>query len=192
LAGVEKKARRERRVIACVDETGHSFRARLNATWAPRGHTPVLRRLSKRREISSVIAVTPAGRLTAWHVDGSVKGPDTCRALQHFRRRLGRPLLVIWDRGAAHTARVVQAFLASHPRDYATATLPAYAPELNPEEQANAIIKRRMANACPDSVPALKAHACRGIRYLQRHPNIIRHFFVHTGMEMAIYNREGQ
>ncbi|MBA4071273.1 MAG: hypothetical protein C0497_05460 [Gemmatimonas sp.] len=154
---VHLKARRERRVIACVDETGHSFRARLNATWAPRGHTPVLCRLSKRRDISSIIAVTPAGRLTAWHVDGSVKGPDTCRALRHFRRVLARPLLVLWDRGAAHTAHVVQEFVATHPRDYATATLLADAPELNPEEQANAIIKRRMANACPDSVPALKA-----------------------------------
>src|SRR3712207_8481374 len=41
-------------------------------TWALRGATPVLRRLSKRREVSSVVAVTPAGRLYARHVRGSV------------------------------------------------------------------------------------------------------------------------
>jgi transposase len=151
----------------------------------------VLRRLSKRREISSVIAVTPDGRLAAWHVRGSVKGPTTCRALRHFRQVFRRPLLVIWDRGTAHTACEVQAFLAAHPRDFAAARLPAYAPELNPEEQANALIKRRMANAVPASLAELKAHACRGIRYLQRHPTLVQHFFAHAGLPVSIHHREG-
>lgn len=174
-----------------MDETGHTFRARVTTTWAPQGRPPVLRRVSKRREISSVIAVTPTGRLAAWHVRGSVKGPTTCRALRHFRHVFRHPLLVIWDRGTAHTAHEVQAFLAAHRRDYATATLPAYAPELNPEEQANAIIKRRMANAVPASLPELKAHACRGIRYLQRHPALVRHFFAHAGLPVSTHQREG-
>ncbi len=138
-----------------------------------------------------MIAVTPTGRLAAWHVRGSVKGPTTCRALRHFRHVFRHPLLVIWDRGTAHTAHEVQAFLAAHRRDYATATLPAYAPELNPEEQANAIIKRRMANAVPASLPELKAHACRGIRYLQRHPALVRHFFAHAGLPVSTHQREG-
>src|SRR3712207_9312723 len=59
----KKRARREGRTIIFLDETGHSFRARPGTTWARRGVTPVLRRLSKRREVASVAAVTPAGRL---------------------------------------------------------------------------------------------------------------------------------
>jgi hypothetical protein len=100
--------------------------------------TPVLQRLSKRREVSSVVAVTPAGQLYARHVRGSVSSPVVIRALQHFRRQIGRPLLVVWDRLNAHRAHRTAAFLARHAHDFAVAYLPAYAPDLNPEELCNA------------------------------------------------------
>lgn len=80
-----------------MDEAGHTFRARVEPTWALQGRTPVARRLSRRRELSSVIAVTPDGRLYAWHVPGSVPGADVARALKHFRAWIGTPLLVVWD-----------------------------------------------------------------------------------------------
>lgn len=83
-------------------EAGHSFRARRNATRVPRDCTPVRRRLSRRLEVFGIVAVSPAGRLVAWHLDGSVKGSDTCRTLQHSRRRRARRFLVIWDPGRAH------------------------------------------------------------------------------------------
>jgi transposase len=104
------------------------------------------------------------------------------RALGHFHRVFRRALLMVWDRANTHTDRRVQAFVAAHPVDFATWPLPPYAPELNPEEQANAIIKRRMANALPDSVAELRAWACRGVRYLQRHPTLVQHFFEHAGL----------
>ena len=53
---------------------------------------------------------------------------------------------------------------------------------MNPEEQANGIIKSRMANALPGSIAELKAWTCRGIRYLQRHPEIVTNFFRHAGL----------
>ena len=103
----KKRAYREGRSIVFLDETGHSFRARPSTTWARRGVTPVLQRLSKRREVSSVVAVTPTGQLYARHVRGSVSSPVVIRALQHFRRQIGQPLLVVWDRlnAFAPTAR---------------------------------------------------------------------------------------
>lgn len=156
----------------------------MRTTWAPAGHPPVLRRRSRRREISSIIAVTPAGRVTARHVWGTVHGPEVIRALRHFRRVLGTPLFLVWDHSNTHTDRRVQDFLARHARDYAAAYLPPYAPELNPEEQANARIKGRMANALPESVTELKAWAGRGIRYLQRHPGLVANFFRHAGLHV--------
>jgi hypothetical protein len=153
-------------------------------TWALRGRPPRLKRLSKRRELSSLIAITPAGQLAACHVEGSVHGPDVIRALKHCRRRFGRPLLIVWDRLNAHRDRRVQAFLAAHARDFATHELPAYAPELNPEEQANAVIKARTANALPADIAELKAHACRAVRHLQRHPEMVRNFFRHAGLHV--------
>lgn len=129
-----------------------------------------------------MIAVTPDGRLYAWHVPGSVHGADVVRALKHFRAWIGAPLLVVWDRLNAHRGADVRYLLAERPRDFAVAFLPAYAPELNPEEQANAVLKRRVANALPGSVDELLGHVRRGIRYLQHHPAMVRHFFEHAGL----------
>src|ERR671916_672433 len=50
-----------------VDETGFSFRAKTGSTWAPRGQTPVLRRVSQRRAFSTVIGLTLSGRLYKRH-----------------------------------------------------------------------------------------------------------------------------
>jgi hypothetical protein len=77
----------------------------------------VLRRLSKRREVSSIVAVTPDGRLHARHFRGSISSRRVILALRHFRRKVGAPLLVVWDRLNAHRARRTAAFLAAHPRE---------------------------------------------------------------------------
>jgi transposase len=156
---LKKKARRRRATIVLVDETGHSFGARTGLTWARRGQTPLLRRTSKRREVSSVVGITPDGRLAARHVRGAVTSAVVIATLRYFRRRLGPRLLIIWDRLNAHRARATQRFLAEHADQLAVAFLPAYAPELNPEEQCNAWVKRDMQNALPATVDELASLA---------------------------------
>ena len=64
-----KKARRKGADIVFVDETGFSFRAKAATTWAPMGQTPILRRISKRRELSTVIGLTLSGKLYKRHFE---------------------------------------------------------------------------------------------------------------------------
>ncbi|WP_434346681.1 transposase [Myxococcus virescens] len=114
LASNKKGARRSGRTIAFLDETGHTFRARLGTTWAPVGQTRVLNRLSRRREVSSVVLLTaPRGRerpkVFARHFVGAVHDKEVIAALRYFRRRRGRPLVIIWDRLQAHRSRAVGA-----------------------------------------------------------------------------------
>jgi transposase len=142
----------------------------------------VLKRLSKRREISSVVAVTTTGQLYARHVRGSVSSGVVIRALQHFRRQIGRRLLVVWDRLNAHRAQKTAAFLARHARDFAVAFLPAYAPDLNPEEQCNAWVKRAMENALPRDIADLHRLVRRAFRRLQHRPDLIISCFRHAGL----------
>lgn len=125
--------------------------------------------------------MTPRGRLAACHVRGSVHAPDVIRTLKHCRRRFGR-LLIVWDRLNTHRDQRVKAFIAAHPKDFLTHELPPYAPQLNPEEQANALIKARTANALPATVEELRDDARRAVRYLQRHPEMVRGFFRHAGL----------
>lgn len=169
-----------------MDETGHTFRARLGTTWAPRGQPPILRRTSQRREVSSVAALVapldgPA-RLYARHFRGSVRAEQVIVALRYFRQRIGRPLIVVWDRLHAHQAKLVQAFVAAHPHDYWIEWLPPYAPDLNPEELCNGAVKRETLNAAPGSVDDLLRLARRSFIRLGRHPDLLHSFFRHAGL----------
>jgi transposase len=145
----------------------------------------VLQRLSKRREVSSIVAITPDGRLYARHVRTSVSSETVISALRAFRRQISTPLLVVWDRLNAHRSRATMDFIASHAQDYAVAYLPAYAPELNPEEQCNALVKRATANALPGSVDDLHRLARREFGRLKRHLEMIVRFFRHAGLSVA-------
>ena len=147
--------------------------------------TPVLRRVSKRREVSSIVAITPDGRLYARHVRTSVSSEIVISVLRSFRRKIGTPLLVVWDRLNAHRSKLTTAFIAAHSHDYVVAYLPAYAPELNPEEQCNAIVKRAMANALPGSVADLHRLARREFGRLKRRPEMIVSFFRHAGLSVT-------
>jgi transposase len=154
-------------------------------TWARRGITPVLQRVSKRREVSSVVAITPDGRLYARHFRTSISSRCVIQALRYVRRKIGTPLLVVWDRLNAHRSRATMDFVSAHARDYAVAYLPAYAPELNPEEQCNALVKHAMANALPGSVDDLHRLARREFSRLKHRPEMIVRFFLHAGLSVT-------
>jgi transposase len=175
--------------VIFVDETGHTFRARLGTTWAPIGQPPVLRRVSQRREVSSIAGLVapldrPA-RLYARHFAGSLHGEQVIAALRYFRRQVGCPLLVVWDRLPAHRAQPVRRFLAAHPADYQVEWLPPYAPELNPEELCNGAVKQDLLSALPDSVDDLRRQVrCSFIR-LGRRSAVLQSFFHHAGLAVT-------
>jgi hypothetical protein len=150
----------------------------------------VLRRISKRREVSSVVAVTApldgeTPRLFARHFMGSIHGDEVITALRYFRRRVGQPLLLIWDHLQAHRAVKVHDYLAGHPEDFAVEWLPGYAPELNPEEQCNNCVKLGMLNAAPESPDELRALARTNFRRLGRKPHLLTKFFHHAGLSVT-------
>jgi transposase len=135
--------------------------------------------------VSSIVAITPDGRLHARHFRTSVSSETVILDLRYFRRKIGTPLLVVWDQLNAHRSQVTIAFIAAHAQDFAVAYLPAYAPDLNPEEQCNACVKRTMENALPGSVEDLHHLVRREFARLQRRPEMIVSFFRHAGLSVT-------
>jgi transposase len=148
--------------------------------------------VSKRREVSTIAGLAapldrPA-RLYARHFRGSIRGGQVITALRYFRRRIGRPLVVVWDRLNAHRAAPVRAFVAAHPDDYRLEWLPPYAPDLNPEELCNGAVKRALQNAAPGSVDELRRQARTGFRRLGRRRALLHHFFEHAGLPVKRFS----
>lgn len=181
LAAHSKKARQLRATIAFVDEVGFSFLSKTGSTWAPRGQTPTLRRVSQRRALSTVVALTTTGKLLKRHFRHAVRGVDVLVALQHFRRHLPGPLIIVWDRLSAHRDRQVQQFIAAD-CDLYVEWLPPYAPDLNPEEQCHGNVKQHLRNTTPAHVEELQQQVDRGFARLRQRPDLLQSFFHHAGL----------
>jgi transposase len=170
-------------VIVFVDETGFSFQVEPGTTWAPKGRTPVLRRVSKRRQVSTAIGLTTSGRVYKKHFDHAIHGADTVAHLRHLRRRIEGPMIIVWDRLQAHRSAVVKEFLAEHP-EIEIEWLPSYAPELNPEEDCHGNVKDRMKGATPETEAEIREQADRGFARLRRRPDLLLDFFHHAGLRI--------
>lgn len=105
-------------------------------------------------------------------------------ALRYFQRKVGRPLVVVWDRLAAHRAPEVRALLQAHPNDFSLKWLPPYSPDLNPEEGCNSQVKAAMRNAAPVSADELRQQVRNAFVRLGRRPSTLRGYFRHAGLSL--------
>lgn len=171
-------------MIVFIDETGFSYQVEARTTWGPKGRTPVVRTVSKRRQVSTAIGLTASGRIYKKHFDHAIHGEDMVVLLEHLRRRVGGPMVLIWDRLQAHRSAVVKDFLARHP-ELDIEWLPKYAPELNPEEGCHGNVKDRLSNATPETDEEIRRQADRGFARLRRRPDLLLSFFHHAGLRVT-------
>lgn len=167
------------------DEFGYSFQESLATTWAPVGKRPVLRRVTKeRRAISTAVALTLSGKIYKKHFEGSVNSESLIMALEHMRSHVqGRKIILIWDRARIHRSQVVQAYLQQHP-EFIVEKLPAYAPQLNPEEYCHGNVKQHLKNACPKTKEDIRSMLNLGFARLRRRPDLILSFFHAAGLSV--------
>ena len=161
------------------DEFGFSFQEQLATTWARRGKRPIFRRVTKeRRALSTAVALTLSGKIYKRHFEGSIKSENLIQALEHVQRQLPGNIILIWDRASIHLSKVTKAYLQNQP-DILVEELPAYAPQLNPEEYCHGNVKQRLRNARPASKKEIRSMLDRGFARLRHRPDLLRGF-VHT------------
>jgi transposase len=155
-------------------------------TYAPCGETPVLRALLNREHLSVMSGITPAGQLLTWRRRRALTGPDSAAFLRHLCDHFGGKLLVIWDGGAIHRAQEVKAFLAHGGAGRVhLERLPAYAPELNPDEGVWQHLKHvELANLCCLNLDHLDAELTLAVRRMRRRPELIRSFFAGAELDL--------
>ena len=164
------------------DEFGFSFQEPLARTWAPRGKRPILRRVEyERRGLSTAVALTLSGKIYKRHFSGSMKSAQVVVMLKHLHGHMPGPLLLIWDRASIHKSRETQTYLEAHPEIHAE-RLPAYAPELNPEELCHGNVKAHLKNAAPETVGEIRTLLDRGFARLRQRPDLLYHFVRHAGL----------
>lgn len=152
-------------------------------TYALAGQTPVLKVPLTRDHLSTIGGITPQGRIFMQSQDHSYKSPDVVRFLQLLLREIPGKLLVIWDGAPIHRGQPVKDFLAKGgAKRIHLERLPAYAPELNPQEGVWNLLKRvELKNVCCLDLQHVQREVRRAKERLRHRKPILRQCFAHAG-----------
>jgi len=186
LGGDEKKARLERRTLVFVDESGFYLLPAAVRTYAPRGQTPILRVFQTRDHLSVMSGITPHGELFTLTRYDALKGSHSVHFLKHLHQHIESRLLVIWDGSPIHRNQDVKAYLADGAAKHIhLERLPAYAPDLNPDEATWQHLKHvELRNVCCLDLPQLSQELGLAIARLRRKPAVIQSFFARAGLAL--------
>lgn len=163
----------------------------VRATWAPRGHTPVLRHrfVWKRLSIASALVYEPDGS-TAHLVFELRPGAYNTETLIEFltflhQFELDRAVLLVWDGLPAHRSRRMLDWVASQRHWLSIERLPGYAPDLNPTEQVWGNLKStELANLCSDTIAEVADNAEGGLDRISSDAALCFAFLDHSGLRL--------
>jgi transposase len=164
--------------LVFLDESGFSLLPTPCKTWAPRGHTPILWHCFNWPKLSAVSAVTPNPRVSLRLVRGTIRSAELIVFVRHLLRRIPGVIFLFWDGLNTHRSKKTSAALLEYRSRLRIYRLPAYAPELNPDEGLWGWMKHHaLAGQCPPNLETLEHSIRLALRRLRRRPSVIRSFF---------------
>jgi transposase len=182
-----RRARRERRVLAFVDESGFYLLPGLVRTYAPEARTPVIAEVQTRDHLSVMGAMTPAGKVYTLARQESLNGLHSVEFLLHLLRVAGPRLLVIWDGSPIHRRAAVQEFVAGTRGRVGVEALPGYAPDLSPWDEGgwHHLKHVEMRNLVCRDLEELHEQFHLAVGRLRQKPHLVRSFFAQAGLKLG-------
>lgn len=164
-------------VIYFVDEAAVRSDAHRGATWGKVGETPVVKDSGGRFGLKVISAVTPRGDLRFGFIEGTMNSERFIQFLKKLRQDAGRPIVVITDNARYHHSKLTQAFLKTQAANIVMAFLPAYSPELNPDEQVWNHAKARLAKRPIFNLDDMKRQLRSILLSIQKQTDLVKSFF---------------
>jgi len=184
---LQRRARRERRVLVFEDESGFYLLPGVVRTYAPEGQTPVIREKQTRDHLSVMGAMTTEGKVYTLARQESLNGLHSIEFLLHLLRVTGKRLLVIWDGSPIHRRAEVKEFVASTRGKVWLETLPGYAPDLNPWDEGgwNHLKHVEMRNLVCRDLEELHEQFHLAVGRLRQKPHLVQAFFAQAGLGLG-------
>ena len=172
------------------DESGVSLLPSVRATWAPRGHTPVLRHRFawKRLSLAGALAYEPDGSDAHLFFElrpGAYNDETLIEFLSEFDETEHRRVLLIWDGLPSHRSRRMSDWVASQRHWLSVEPLPGYAPDINPIEHVWGNLKStELANLCSDTIGEVADIAEDGLDRIGSDAALCMAFLRHSGLRL--------
>lgn len=183
---IRAQAKRAGAEIYWSDEMGLRSDHTAGRSYGRRGQTPIIPATGHRFGCNIISAINNRGRLYF----ALFRGRFTARTLVEFLKRLvkqvGRKVYIIMDRHPVHRSAKVKRWLAQNRQRIQLYFLPAYSPELNPDEVLNQDVKtnalgRRRPRTQDEMIGTVRGH----LRSRQRTPNVVGRFFHESHVRYA-------
>lgn len=174
---IRAQAKAKGATIYFADESGIRSDYHTGTTWAPIGETPVVEVTGRRFSLNMISAVSPRGDFRFMLHDGSVNA----QVLKEFLKRLligaEGPVFLVVDGHPIHKAKLIKEFVAAQQGMLKLFYLPPYSPQLNPDEQVWAHVKRQVSRQLVQSKDEMKRLALGALRRIQKLPELVKSFF---------------
>ena len=120
--------------VLFLDEASVRSDYHTGTTWAPVGRTPVVTGTGARFSVNMISAVSAQGRIHFDVLDRNVNAEVFIEFLEKLRHDIDGPVFCVVDGHPAHRAKKVGEYVESTHGQVELFFLPAYSPELNPDE----------------------------------------------------------
>ena len=144
----------------------------------------MLREWCTRVHLSAISAISPEGKLYFRSQDHAIDSADVVAFLEHLLREVSGQMVIIWDGSPIHRSQTVKEFLANGASQRLhLERLPAYAPELNPDEGVWQQLKGvELRNLCCFDLRHLRHELRTAVKRVRRKPRILKGCFAGAGL----------
>jgi len=179
---IAKHRRRWQAMLYFQDESGVSLIPVLGRTWAKKGKTPKIKVTGNKGGFCVTSAISPAGRMVFRIENHTICAEDHIDFLkQIMKQHPHRKIIVVEDNAKPHIAGLVKDFIKENKTKIAVYYLPAYSPDLNPDEKVwkylkNVKLKAHQARNKKEFKPFVQSK----MQSIQKKPNLVKSFFIGT------------
>ena len=141
---IEKQSKKENAEIQWADETACVSLPSIIKGYAPKGKTPVMEHTAKRFKINMISSITNRGKLRFMVYEKNMDAGLFITFLERLIKSSDKKIFLILDNLRVHHSKIVKVWVKEHKEEIALFYLPAYSPDLNPDEYLNNDFKRNV------------------------------------------------
>lgn len=183
---IAEQAKAEGAEIHWGDEMGVRSDHHAGTSYAPKGKTPVIRDTGKRFSMNMIASISNRGTLRFRLFKGSFTAELFIAFMKRLAKDAGKPVFLIVDRHPVHKSAKARRWLEDNKDRVRLFFLPAYSPDLNPEELLNNDVKNNAVGRRRNPTPQELEKNLRGyLASTQRRPDVVRKFFHHRSVKYA-------
>jgi transposase len=175
---LRQRAQKAGASIFFLDEAGFQSDPPLGRTYGLKGHTPEVVTSGQRQSLNVISAVTARGEFWAATYTGKLNAEGFVAFLGDFMKGRDEKVFLVVDGHPAHKANLVNDYIGSLEGRLELHPLPAYSPDLNPDEFVWSHMKNNGISKKPlKKNESLKSRIEADLRALQGNWELIKSFF---------------